>query len=394
MTILCLSSYFKGNRFLETCKREGCRVILLVRETVLAEPWARESCDEVHALPSLFDRRSVLNAVSYLARTREIDRIAPLDDYDVEMASTIREHLRIPGMGETTARYFRDKLAMRERCRDRDVPVPEFVHAVNDDRIARFLRDVPPPWVLKPRSAANSFGIRTFAEAEPLLKTIDELGDERAGHLLERYVAGDVCHVDAVVAHGEVILAEPHRYRRPLMDVAKGGGIFATRTLPRDSPEALEMLEMHRSVVRHFGLRHGVTHMEFIRGREDGRLYFLETAARVGGAHIYDMVEAATGVNLWEEWARLEILQGTKPYAPPEARRDYAGVIVALARQEHPDTSPFADPEVVKRIDRKHHIGLVLRASSPGRIEELLERYEARIAADYLTTMPEAPPTH
>src|SRR5258708_30632058 len=108
LTILCISSYFKGNRFLETCKREGCRVILLVRETVLAEPWARDSCDEVHALPSLFDRRSVLNAVSYLARTREIDRIAPLDDYDVEMASTIREHLRIPGMGATTARYFRD----------------------------------------------------------------------------------------------------------------------------------------------------------------------------------------------------------------------------------------------------------------------------------------------
>src|SRR5262249_26971252 len=109
-TILCLASYFKGNAFLEQCKREGWRVVLLTSEPLLKKPWAREHIDEVFAVPVLTDRKVVRDVVSYLARTRQFDRIAPLDDYDVEMVAYLREHLRIPGMGETTARYFRDKL--------------------------------------------------------------------------------------------------------------------------------------------------------------------------------------------------------------------------------------------------------------------------------------------
>jgi biotin carboxylase len=393
-TILCISSYFKGNKFLETCKKAGWKVILVTRESLLGEPWARQYCDEVFGLPSLFERDMAIRAISYIARTREIDRIAPLDDYDVEMAATLREHMRIPGMGETTSHYFRDKLAMRERCHARGVNVPEFVHVLNDGRIREFLGRVPGPWLIKPRSAANSFGIRKFEQAGPLLAYIEELGDDRTKWLIERYLPGDVCHVDAITYEGRVVFAEAHKYRRPLMDVAKGGGIFATRTVERGSKEERELLEMHREVVGHFGLRHGVTHMEFIRANADGKLYFLETAARVGGAHIYDLVEATTGVSLWSEWAKLELSQGETPYAVPEHKALYGGLILALARQETPDTSQFSDPEVAKRIDLKNHIGLVVTSTSRERVEQLLESYEPRIARDYVAVLPEAPPTH
>ena len=45
---------------------------------------------------------------------------------------------------------------------------------------------------------------------------------------------------------------------------------------------------------------------QFIHGKEDGKYYFLETSSRVGGAHIPDMVEASTGINIWREWAKIE----------------------------------------------------------------------------------------
>jgi len=61
------------------------------------------------------NREHMLDALSYLARTERIDRIVALDEFDQEVAAAVREHLRIPGMGETTMRYFRDKLAMRMR---------------------------------------------------------------------------------------------------------------------------------------------------------------------------------------------------------------------------------------------------------------------------------------
>jgi len=36
-------------------------------------------------------------------------RVVTLEDFDVEKVAALREHLRIPEMGDTTTRYFRDK---------------------------------------------------------------------------------------------------------------------------------------------------------------------------------------------------------------------------------------------------------------------------------------------
>src|SRR5271170_7302397 len=166
--ILCLASYFKGNAFLEQCKKEGCHVVLVTLEPLLGKPWAREYIDEIFAVPSLTDRRTVVNSVSYLARTRDIARITPLDDYDVETAAHLREHLRIPGMGETTTRYFRDKLAMRMQAIDAGLQVPRFVHLLNDAKVREFTSRVPPPWVLKPRGMAGAIGIQ-------VVNSVDEL---------------------------------------------------------------------------------------------------------------------------------------------------------------------------------------------------------------------------
>src|SRR5579885_1488556 len=113
MTILCLASYDKGYGFLRECKRQGCNVVLLTSLSLKDNAkFPAEAIDETFYMPDdnhKWDRPQTLNAVSYLARTRVFDRIVPLDDFDVEVAAMLREHLRIPGMGETTARYFRDK---------------------------------------------------------------------------------------------------------------------------------------------------------------------------------------------------------------------------------------------------------------------------------------------
>ena len=61
---------------------------------------------------------------------------------------------------------------------------------------------------------------------------------------------------------------------------------------------------------------------------------------------------------------------------------------MSLAREERPDSSSFADPEVFHRFDQAHHIGLVLRSPSAERIEVLLEDYRTRIARDHQAVLP------
>ena len=399
MTILCLASYEKGFDFLREAKRQGARVVLLTSESLQhTAHWPMEAIDEIFYMPDrdhAWDRTQLINAVSYLARTRVFDRIVPLDDFDVEVAAMLREHLRVPGMGETTARYFRDKLAMRMKASEAGLNVPDFVHVLNHARVAEFLERVPGPWVLKPRSMAGAIGIKKVESAEQLWHIVDQLGDEQSRYVLERFVTGDIFHVDTIVYERSVRFAVASGYGRPPLEVSHGGGIFSTRILERESDTARRLLEENARVMAALGLVRGISHSEYILGRDDNRIYFLETSARVGGAHIADLVEAATGINLWAEWAKIEVAGGRAPYSPPEPREDYAGLIVSLARQEHPDTAQFNDPEVVWRMDKAHHIGLIVRSPDFARVSTLLDDYTARVARDYhAAAPPQDKPSH
>ncbi len=160
LTILCVTSYEKGQEFIRTCKAMGCRVLLLTVEKLRHAAWPFECIDEVFTMPEDLPIKDLTYAVSYTARSQRIDRIVALDEFDMENVSALREHLRIPGMGLTAVRYFRDKLAMRERARKEGILVPEFVHVLNYDTLREFMSRVPNPWLLKPRSQASGIGIK------------------------------------------------------------------------------------------------------------------------------------------------------------------------------------------------------------------------------------------
>jgi len=196
-----------------------------------------------------------------------------------------------------------------------------------------------------------------------------------------------VYHVDSVVSENEVVFSNVSRYGKPPMNVAHGG-VFTSFTVPRGSADDAELRALNVDLIGSLGLLRGVSHAEFIRAHADGQLYFLECAARVGGAYINEMVEAATGINLWREWARIEIAGGDGSYKLPLAREEYAGVILSLARQENPDTSGYNDPEVHLRIKRHHHAGLILKSASADRIPALLEDYARRFAEEFMAVQP------
>lgn len=371
------------------CKRQGCRVILLTAEKLRDADWPREILDDTFYLPEEIPLADIVQAVTHLARSHKIDRIVALDEFDMETAATLREHLRIPGMGLTTMRYFRDKLAMRMRALDRRVRVPDFVPVLNHGDIQYYLDHVPGPWVLKPRQEASAIGIKKIHRADELWPALERLGDKQSTFLLEKFVPGEVYHVDSVVSESHVVFANVSKYGKPPMKVAQGGGVFTTYTLPRGNEEDSALREMNRDLLGALGLLRGVSHAEFIKANSDGHFYFLECAARVGGAYINEMVEAASGINLWREWARIEVAGGDGSYQLPATREEYAGVILSLARQEWPDTSSYNDPEVAMRINKHHHAGLILRSQDPGRVPALLEGYARRFSDEFTAVEPQ-----
>lgn len=392
LTILCIASYDKGHDFLREAKRQGCRVLLLTSLSLQHKhQFPTEAIDEIFYMPDVdgvWNREHALFAIAHLARHEFIDRLVPLDDFDLEVAAYFREHLRIPGMGETTTRYFRDKLAMRMKALEKGLMIPEFVHVLNHGRVNEFLDRVPAPWVLKPRLMAGAIGIRKLHSKQDAWDAINSLGDQQSFYLLERFIPGDIFHVDSIVYENQLVYAVASAYGKPPLEVSHTGDIFTSRLMVRGSEREQAIRALNAKVLPALGLVRGVSHTEFIMGHEDGRVYFLETAARVGGAHLSDLIYSATGINMWAEWAKVEIAGGKMPYSPPEPDDKYAGLIVSLARQEHPDLSSYTEPEICWRMDRPYHAGLIVRSADYDRVTELMASYAGRFRTDFFASLP------
>ena len=362
-------------------------MLLLTEEKLRDADWPRDSIDEFLYLKRDMPVADIKKGAAFLARHERIDRIVALDDFDVELGAMLREYLFVPGMGETTARAFRDKLAMRRRARSAGIPCPEFVHVLNHDAIREWTARISPPWVLKPRAQAAAIGIRKLHSSDELWKAIDTLGEASAEYVLEQFVPGDVFHVDSIAFAREVRFAIASRYKTPPMAVAHEGGIFATRTLSAQDPVSDELLALNTRVLQSFNLVRGASHTEFIRAAA-GDWYFLETSARVGGAYIVDVIEAATGLNLWREWARVEIAGEDGSYQPPPVRAYAGGIILSLARQQMPDMSAYVDPEITVRVRKSHHAGLIVTSPSGERVDHLLDDYTRRFYTDFHASAP------
>jgi biotin carboxylase len=266
------------------------------------------------------------------------------------------------------------------------------VHVLNEDELRGYMAQVPPPWVLKPRGDVSAVGIQKLRDPALVRQAIEALDarpalTERSSYyLLERFVPGAVYHVDSLVHQRRVVFAAVNRYWRPPMEVAHNGGVFVTCTVERGSEDERALTAMNAALLDALQIVRGATHAEFIKG-EDGHFCFLEVAARVGGAYIAEVIEAATGINVWREWANI-VLARDAEYTLPEARHDYGGVALALARQEWPDTSGFGDEEVAHRVHKRHHVGLVVRSPRYERVQELLGQYVERIEREFLAVLP------
>ena len=386
-TFLCISNYFKGADFLINLKKLGNKVYLVTSEKLRDKPWPYQYIDEIFYMEGQdvdWNLEHLLLGVGNFMKSTKIDAIVALDDYDVEKATYLRENLRIDGMGQTTGRYFRDKLAMRMRAKSCGISIPAFCSLFNDHDINSFVDAISAPWVLKPRSEASATGIIKVNDKESLWIHINEMGNNRFKYLLEQFKPGDVYHCDSLISDSKVIFSLTSKYLATPMEISQGGGVFRSANIPYDSEDDKAIKKINQQVLKGFGLKHGAAHTEFIKCKEDGQIYFLETSSRVGGAHLAEMVAEASNINLWKEWAAIEnaLVKETK-YALPKVKKAYAGIVLTLSKFQHPDLSSFSDSEVCFRVPLEYHAGMIVKSKKQVRILELLEDYGNRLATDF-----------
>jgi biotin carboxylase len=392
--IVCIASEFKGNEFLEECQNAGWHVTLVTRKDLLDAPWVWTSVNEAKTVEPNAAPEEYIRLITNIAGSQPVDRIVGLDEFDVLTAARAREHLQVEGISNSYALRFRDKLRMRNLACEVGLPCPEFVGVFNPVEINEYLEKTRAPWIVKPRTEVSAFGIRkceTVGQVWDVLTDLDNRHtwrDHPSQFLIERFIEGKVFHVDSVVADGKIAAVGVSEYGTPPFSVSHHGGVFTSFTVPYRSKERRELEQLNQKLLEGFEYRRGVAHAEFLQSAETGEFFLLEVAARVGGAYIANVLEQANGFNLWREWARLETATKEKPYKAPKLRKDYAGICLALSKDETPDTSHYTDSEIVYRVNKPKHIGLIFYANKRQRLAELLQNYTEKITGDFLAVAP------
>jgi hypothetical protein len=373
LTFLCITTYEKGQEFMRECKRQGCRVFLLTAEKLRDADWPRESLDDVFYIPAELPIPEIVKAVTYLARDNKIDRIVALDEFDMETASTLREHMRIPGMGLTTMRYFRDKLAMRMQALEHGIRVPDFIPVLNHDDIRYYLDHVSGPWVLKlGRKHRHRHQTDRFSGVWPILDSLASSGLFCWKNSPRRRLSCGLCGL----RRSGVLECQP---LWPADGGGAEGGIF---------PYLLERvgggrpLRLNRELIIRIG-RGGVS-LQFIRARSVDIFIFWN--ARASGRRTSarwwksPLGQPVAGVGTSKSPAA-----GTLP--APAGRSDYAGLICRWPGRNIRTLRLTTIPKLLY-ASRRHHAGLVLRSSDPARIQSLLETYSRRFAEEFLAIEP------
>jgi carbamoylphosphate synthase large subunit len=319
---LCLASYVRGHDFLRQCAEMGIKVTLLTVDNIRYADWPHECFDELVSMPSGLNCEQILNTVSWMARGKRFDRVIALDEHDLETAAQIREHMRVPGMGVTTAGCYRDKLAQRVIARAFGYTVPEFCRVLNYDELRDYMDRLPGPWLLRPRVGSLG-GNRIIQNPEHLWRTLEQLGDAQSHYILDQIVSGDMFYVDSIVSECEVKFSVVVQGGTGSQQTSPNDDELTLRMVDRGSRDAQELTAINRELAPALGMVRGVTHAAFRRSPANGRCYFLQIGAHPGGtfedeasaggsssrglASIDRLIETSTRVNLWREWAKLEV---------------------------------------------------------------------------------------
>jgi biotin carboxylase len=246
----------------------------------------------------LADRRCILStedepAIERLVSALEIDGIvSPGTDWPVGVAARIAERSGLPHpISPATAVLATNKLRQRERLAEAGVAQPRWWVVGNGDE----LPPVGGPLVVKAPDRQGQKGLTLVERPEDLADAVERArGVARSGvALVEELVDGPEVTVVGFSAGGaftalavtDRVVAEPPAF-----------GVALAHVWPSEASDPLRVSDTVSRALAALGIDDGPSYTQ-LRVDTDGPRV-VEVAARLGGGHDAELVEAATGVDL------------------------------------------------------------------------------------------------
>jgi biotin carboxylase len=267
----------------------------------------------------LADRRCILStedepAIERLAPALEIGGIiAPGTDWPVGVAARIAERVGLPHpISVQTAVLATNKLRQRERLADAGVPQPRWWIVSGDDRMP----DATFPCVVKAPDRQGQKGLSLVRKRRELAAAVLVARGASRGSvaIVEELVPGPEVTVNGFSVDGDFaalaitdrVVADPPAF-----------GVALAHVWPSLLTEPELVVEATRRAVDALGIENGPSYTQLRVGPDGPQV--IEVAARLGGGHDAELVEAASGVRLND--LAIDAALGLTPRRAPGAAR-------------------------------------------------------------------------
>lgn len=277
---------------------------------------------------------------SWVAVAAELHHRAPFDavvaynEDTYRIVDAIGDRLAIPHVVDLALfARVRDKAAMRDILAREGVASCRYASGSGRDSLAKAIEHVGLPCIVKPVDAEGSLGVIKIAEwteVEPALHRIGAEFPDRT-MLVEEYLVGEEVSVEAVsTARRHHIVAVTKKFIDERTFVERGHVVPAPlsdavrATVERYVTQVLDALGFHDCP----------SHTELMLTAAGPRI--IETHNRIGGDRIMDLVQHATGVDLYDIVARQSLGEDVGPLLPDPVPHHRAAAVWYAA----PSVSP------------------------------------------------------
>ncbi|WP_374337997.1 ATP-grasp domain-containing protein [Leeia sp.] len=244
------------------------------------------------------------------------DQVLSFGENALQLAAQLNLALGLtPKVPAEVVACTRDKVKMRAAMADSPYSVPA-LHVSTVADFQAFVQAQGYPVILKPERGMGSYGvIRLDLFDEALLRTVfpaDGVGED---YMVERFVEGPEFSVEAFSFHGRHVVLNIHQkaklgegWANPYIEVGHVGPAMLSST------EQEQLRQAVFDCLDRVGLQEGPSHTELILGSSGPRI--VETHTRVGGDRIAQLLQLATGVDVFELTLRWVALQQGELHQP------------------------------------------------------------------------------
>jgi biotin carboxylase len=246
------------------------------------------------------------------ARLRELDVgfVVAAMESGVILADALSASLGTPGNGMSCPAARRDKYEMvRAAAASGLATADSFASPSADEVVAWAIRRGEWPVVLKPVASAGMDNVHFCWSADDIRASharvavaFNRYGQRNETVLAQQYLAGDEYFVNTVSRHGVHHIVEIWLYHKHQIDSTRSM-VSNEHPVPFDDPGAEQVAAYALGVLDALEIRNGAAHTEIMLTA--GGPVLVECGARLGGAHVPEIVSRCIGTNQVDMLARV-----------------------------------------------------------------------------------------